>query len=256
MPQQSQRYVEAVMAALEILDCFQDKAELSLKQLVELSGLTRNRVLRLTGTLQAKGYLVREPNTALFSLGPRFLVLGKALERRVDLVTLARPILQQLAQDTGESATLYVRNGLERVVLAREEGIYDIRHTVLEGQRMPLHAGAAGKVLLAFGPDEVVERLFAQETLPRLTPNTVTDGDKLKKQIVQIRTQGYAVSTAERDSDAASLAAPVFNADNLLTAAMSIAGPLSRLTKQAMKKHRPKVVEAAQRLSTLLGASL
>lgn len=255
MPQQSQRHVEAVLAALDILDCFQDEAELSLKQIVELSGLTRNRALRLTGTLQAKGYLVRDTNTALFSLGPQLLVLGKAWERRLDLVALARPILRQLAQDTGESATLYIREDLERVVLAREEGTYDIRHTVLEGQRMALHAGAAGKVLLAFGTVEVLEGILAQETLPKLTANTIGDVVKLQKQIVHIRTQGYATSRAERDPDAASVAAPVFNADNKLVAALSIAGPVSRLTNHAVKKHCSLVLKGAQRLSALLGAS-
>lgn len=255
MTKQSQRHVEAVLAALEILDCFQDDAELSLKQLFERTGFLRNRVLRLTGTLQAKGYLVRDPNTALFSLGPKFLVLGKACERRLDLVALARPILRQLTQDTGESATLYIRENLERVVLAREEGTYSIRHTVLEGQRMPLHVGAAGKVLLAFGAVEILDGILVQKTLPKLTANTIIDPGKLQKQLTHIRAQGFATSYGERDPDAASVAAPVFDANNRLVMALSIAGPVSRLTNQAVKKHCALVLQAAHRISELLGAS-
>ena len=238
---------------MDILDKFIDEPEFSLKGLVEATGLTHNRLLRLTGTLQAKGYMLRDPNSGMFSLGPKLLILGKALERRLDLLTLARPLLVELARNTGESVSIYVREGLERVVLIREEGTHNVRHTVSEGQRMVLHAGAAGKVFLAFSPPALLDELLDSGPLPRLTGGTITSVPKLREELAQIRERGFASSRAERDPDAASVAAPIFKNQGELTAVLSVAGPISRVNEESLGFLQSEVVRTAQNLSVLLG---
>ena len=253
MADQTERHVDAVLAALDILECFRDQDKLNLKQLAELTGFTKNRILRLAGTLSSREYILRDPDSGIFSLGPKLLILGKAFERSLDLVQLARPLLRRLTGETGESASLYVRDGLKRIVLARVEGTRNIRYAVSEGQRMVLYAGASGKAILAFSPPEITEQALAAGRLEAMTHNTPTDPEKLKSELEQIKKRGFATSQAERDPDTASIAAPVFDHKGKLAGALSIAGPVSRMSNEFMAIQAQKVKTAADRLSELLG---
>jgi len=252
-PKETLRHVEAVLSALSLLDCFVTKPIRSVKELIELTGLTRNRVTRLCGTLKKKGYLVQDLETRNFSLGFQVMVLGKAFEKNNDLMTTARPVLKELVQNTGESASLYVLEGNKRLVLVREEGTQVIRYSIAEGQRLPIHAGASGKTLLAFSPEEVTRKLINDRKLTRFTPHTHIDPVVLKAELAKIRSAGYAFSQSERTMDAASVACPVFDHENRLVGAMSIGGPVTRFTSD----HRPgfveQVLKAAEKLSTRLG---
>ncbi len=250
---QASRHVQALLAALDILDCFQEQPYLTIGELVERTGHTRNRVMRLAGTLEYRNYLTYAPHQGGYFLGPKVMFLGKMFERSHNLLTLSRPILQRLVQQTGESASLYIREGLERVVLAREEGTQPLRFSVTEGQRMELYAGAGGKVLLAHAPEEVLQELLQHGNLPRLTENTLADAKLLRQELERIRRQGFAVSLAERAPDTGAISAPVFDDEGQVIAAIAIAGPSSRIAN-LMKEHGEGIViEAAQDLSRLLG---
>jgi len=252
-PKESLRHVEAVLSAVSILDCFEKEPILSVKQLIELTGLTRNRVMRLCGTLEKGGYLIQDLEARNFRLGFQIMVLGKAFEKSYNLINIARPILKELVQHTGESASLYVLEGTHRLVLAREEGTQAIRYSVAEGQRLPIHAGASGKTILAFSPEEVMRRLINKKKLTRFTPRTVTDPVLLEAELVKIRSNSYAFSQSERAMDAASLAAPVFNHENRLIGAISIGGPVTRFTVNNRPGYLEQVLKAAMRLSMRLG---
>ncbi len=250
---QSTRHVHAVLAALDILECFEKEPALSLKQIIDISGMTRNRVMRMAGTLEGRGYLIRNESTGKFMLGQKILVLGKISERSLDLVLLARPLLKDLAQSTGESASLYVADGTDRLVLAREEGTHDIRYSVHEGQRLPIYAGAGGKVLLAFGSHELRARIFRKKRLAPLTPHTPSSVTSLKAELERVRRLGYAVSQAERAPDAGSIAAPVYDHSRRLVGAVAIAGPISRVNIESRPEYVTAVRETAESLSRRLG---
>ena len=115
---QTDRHVEAVLAALDVLECFLAKPGLGTPEIMQATGFTRNRVMRLTGTLAHRGYLMTDPGTGVFCTGPKIFALGKVFERNRLVLTLVRPILRDIALKTGESASLYVREGFERVVMA------------------------------------------------------------------------------------------------------------------------------------------
>lgn len=253
---QSERHIEAVLAALKVLDCFLMAPVLTTKQLIDMTGFTRNRVMRLTGTLLYRGYLVQVQETAAYTPGPKVLALGKVFERNNNLVQLARPILREMALKTGESISMYVRDGLERVVLAREEGTQFIRYNVSEGQRMDLHAGAGGKVLLAFAPAEVARAVIEDEHLASHTSRTITDIQKLSTELEKIRRQGFAVSMGERIQDACAIAAPVFERKDQLICALAIVGPVSRFTAASRKIFTAQILAAANKLSKALGGQV
>ena len=181
------RHVEVVLKALDILDCCQFQPVLTLKEIIDFTGMTRSRAMRLTGTLVSRGYLLYESKRKHFGLGSRVMTLGKVFEVHNTLVSISRPILRDLVRMTRELASLYVIDGLERVALAREKSSQEISYTVAEGQRMELYAGAAGKVLLAFSQDSLLVRLTTAAGLKRFTPKTLTDARKLRVELRRIK---------------------------------------------------------------------
>jgi DNA-binding IclR family transcriptional regulator len=247
------RHVEVVLRALDLLDCFQRQPALSLKEMATLTRMTRSRVTRLAGTLESKGYLLHDREKGVFRLGSRLLTLGKLFESNNNLVSLARPVLKELVQATGEMASLYVIDGRERVALAREPGTHKISYSITEGQRMELYAGAAGKVLLAFSPQELRARVINRKALKKLTPETVIDPGKLNRELEAIRNRGYAFSQGERVSDVWSVAAPVFDHTNKVCSAVGITGPIYRFPKQVRQRSLKIVLGKARDLSRRLG---
>ena len=250
---QSQRHVEAVLAALDVLDCFLAEPSLGTKEIIERTGLTRNRVMRLGGTLLSRDYLLYDEASGKYSPGPRLMSLGKVYERHNDLLSVARPMLKMLVRKTGESASLYVRNGLGRMVLAREDGTHPLRYASVEGQTMALGTGAGGKTLLAFAPEDVRQRFLAPpEEDAGQSPNA-PGGNRLAEELDRIAGQGYAISFGERVPDCAAITAPVFGYENRLAAAIGVVGPTSRIKENARPRYLSHVLEAARRLSTQLG---
>lgn len=249
---ESRRYVDAVLKTLVILDCFKGQPMLQLNQISEMTMLNKSRILRLCGTLEFMGYLIHDCETGLYSLGPKLFFLGKVYERNNTLISLARPILGDLARTTGESASLFIVDGNKRLCVAREEGLYSIRYSVSEGQQMELYAGASGKVLLAFGPEEL-RREILKKRLRQLTPNTIVDHKQLQMEFEAIQKLGYAFSVGERDPDVAALSAPVYDHEKTVCAALGIAGPVNRFLPEHNARHLKVLLDAAQRLSRMLG---
>ena len=253
---QSERHVEAVLAAMDILDCFLSDSPLGTKDIVARTGLTRNRVMRLSGTLLSREYLLYDETHYKYTPGPRLMALGKVYEQQNDLISIGRPFLRKLVEKTGESACIYVRNGLKRMVLAREEGTHSIRYTSREGQILELYTGAGGKTLLAFGPEEIRRHFTQSAQLKTHTETTIADPAVLAKELDQISQRGYATSFGERVPDSAAVTAPVFNYEDKLVAAIGVVGPTSRLRKYAQSQYLKHVLNAAQLLSLQLGCRI
>lgn len=250
---QTDRHVEAVLAACEIMDSFLYCPNQTLKQIIDKTNLTRNRVMRLAGTLEARGYLHRDPRTGSYGLGTMIMSLGRVYEGQSNLGTLGQPILQELASTTGESASIYVLDNQERVVLAREEGKSDVRLAITVGQRMPVDLGAGGKLLLAFGPKEVRDNILNSRRLSKAASGAMTNPSKLADELDRIKTQGYACSLGERVLDAGAVAAPIFGLENRFLGALGIAGPIHRFTPETLPGKIKLVMSAAAELTWKLG---
>ena len=202
----AQDRVEAVERALTLLDKFtEDDDELSLADLAEKTGFYKSTILRLSRSLERFGYLTRQPN-GNFRLGPSLWRLGSLYRRDFDLGEYVRPVLRRLRDETGETASFYIRDDDVRVCLYRQNSNREIRHHLDEGAHLSLEHGAAGKLLMAF---------------------TGEDGPELE----EVRTQGHAVSLGERDSDVAALAVPVLKLDGSLRGALSLSGLITRFNE-------------------------
>jgi len=252
-PKESAKQIESVDKALSILECFSDSAqELSLKQLSEKTGLYKSRILRLCGTLMAHGFLIRLEGS-LYRLGPKLMMLGKVYERANTLISISRPILRELASITGESAKLFVIQGTKRICLVREKGTYPLGYHVEEGESFELYAGAGGKALLAYTSREFRDQVLGEKVLQRLTPTTIVERSRLEQEFRAVREQGYASSSGEVFTEVAGMAAPVFDNENNVCAALTIAGPTQRFTEDRRREMLDNLLAAARRLSRLLG---
>ncbi len=191
----------------------------SLVDLVEHTGLSRATAHRLASALEVHG-LLRRDNDGRFALGPRMLSLGRAAVDGWPLAEAVAPALAELRDTTGESAQLYVREGAQRVCLASLESPHGLRTIVATGEILALDQGSGGRVLAGeVGPD------------------------------------GWVASVAEREAGVASVSAPVFDGRGMVVAAVSVSGPIDRLTSDPGPVHGPAVVAAATRVAHDAGLS-
>ena len=206
----------------------------SLAALTERTGLSRATAHRLAVALEVHRLLARDRD-GRWAVGPKAAELtGGAHDR---LLEVAGPVLTRLRDTTGESAQLYRRTGDRRLCVAVAERGSGLRDTVPVGSELPLTAGSAGQVLLAWAPEEPLLASAA------FTSRTLAD----------VRRRGWAHSVAERESGVASVSAPVRGRDGRVVAAVSVSGPLERLTRSPGRLHAAAVVAAAGELSRLAG---
>lgn len=206
----------------QILQAFDhDDRGIALSDLARRSGLPKSTVSRLVATLVQQRYLERDGRR--IHLGLRVFELGQLAREPRELRMVALPILVQLRDKTRENVHLAIPDGRELVCVAAVRGRTDALSRVGMGVRLPLHATALGKAVLAYAPPQVVEDAFAAG-LASLTPYTITDDARLRRQLTDIRTGALAIEQREFASDAAGIAVPVFTAPGRLAAALSVSG--------------------------------
>jgi IclR family KDG regulon transcriptional repressor len=249
LPKEATKPIESVDKALEIMMCFSDQEPiLSLKQLSEKTGFHKSGILRLCGTLLARGFLVRS-RRSVYSLGPVLLRLGKIYERNNSLISLARPILHELSAMVGESTKLFGIQGNRRVCLAIVKESHPLSYTVEEGEEFDLHAGSAGLVLLAFSSKEFRNKVLQGWRLQNLTPYTIVDRDQLEKTFKRIRKHGYSISRGELLPEVAGISAPVFDHISTICASISISGPVQRFADFHCKEMLKHLLSSAEKQS-------
>ena len=251
-PRPSVPIVDTVAKALGILECFTtSEPEQTLRQLCEKTGLYKSRVHRLCRTLLDCGYLVRSSYSS-YRLGPKLLVLGKVYERTNTLVSISRPIMHELAAAAGESTALFALEGESSICLAREYGPSRLFFAINEGDLMELHATAIGRVLLAHATEEFRQKILSRD-LAAITPATIVDRNRLKEECRTILKRGYTVSREEREPGVAAIAAPIFDFDNKVPAALSLVGPVQRFSEENLAGLVENLLSATPRISKLLG---
>lgn len=244
--------VAAVDKALAILEHLAEAGDLGVTELAERTGSTKSQIFRLLYTLEGRGFVRKDADSRRYALGYRSLYVGDKTRRQMNLVRLAQPYLDELAELSGENVHLVIREGVRSVCVALSESSQPLRLYAQVGRRGPLHAGGASKVLLAHAPAEVQEEVLAGE-LEVFTDATVTDRKKLTERIAAIKTARSYESLNDLDEGAFSIAAPIYDHQGSVVAALSIAGPLSRLCKEARVYHRELVVDYSGRISQALG---
>jgi DNA-binding IclR family transcriptional regulator len=222
------RGVDAVERALSVLAWFEVAGEtLTLAQLAQRCCLYKSTILRLSVSLQRKGFLKRDEK-GRYSLGDELSHLGNLARVSRDLEDAIRPELKLLTAATGETVSFYIRHGRDRILLFREVSPGSVRHYLVEGGRHALFVGATGRIFKAYGSGSQDE------------------------ESLQIRRRGWVSSRGERKSDLGAVAVPVLNAKRELLGVLNVAVTLSRLTNANERKVRAQLIESRKRLQSLI----
>ncbi|WCM22857.1 IclR family transcriptional regulator [Paraburkholderia bryophila] len=221
--------VAALDRAFAILGAFESGEKgVSLADLARRTGYYKSTLLRLLGALDHGGF-VRKLEDGRYSVGPEPLRLAQIYQESFHVRHVVEPLLQQLAIDSGETSSFYVRQGSHRIVLHRVEPARAVRVSIREGERFPIDRGASGKVLLAFSRP-------------------------YKKGFDDVRERMWAVSYGERDPDTASVSVPVLGLGGELVGALTVSGPRERIGAiESMRAACKLLLSASARASAALG---
>ncbi|MEV6301203.1 IclR family transcriptional regulator [Actinoplanes sp. NPDC051861] len=248
------RVVPAVSRALDILELFLDRAELSAREVIERLDLPRTTVHELLVTLVDRSYLISVPGQPVrYRLGMPVFQLGAAFAGRLDLVREAQGVAREVAASCDEAVHVAVLDGADVVYLVKVDSTHPVRMVSGVGLRLPAHCTAVGKVLLA-GLDRVVlDALLNRGDLPGMTPASLTDPDRLRAHLDRVRVDGVATDVGESDTAMRCVGAPVRDHTGAVVAGMSVSAPIIRWTPQAQVKWPELVRDGADALSGRLG---
>jgi DNA-binding IclR family transcriptional regulator len=234
----------------EILSCFSvDAPELTLQQIHKKTELPSSTCQRLVQDMVHEGLLDRDLDR--YRIGIAMVRWATPGTLGLDVVQLVKPALQELRDLTGETACFYVRDGAFRTIVAVAETRHVVMRPFLVGMVMPIHAGAPGKIFLAFDPD--ARRELESVELVKFTPATPDSFEILDRQAATARAQGYYIAFGERNLDVASISAPVFTHVGELAGAIGLGFPTSRVTPGHAARLGPVVARAAENASRMLG---
>lgn len=239
-PATSMRSLERAIDVLEVLDTSRHALRLSdIARRADLPVATTQRILNV---LEARGRVERDATGYRPGLG---LIFGAhAYLTSSPLIAAARPVLQDLAAETGLTASLFKRIGWSRVVLARVNGARPLRYELPIGERLPLHLGA-GKALVANMDEAELEQFLAQLDELTRADGTPIDRDDYLKDLERIREAGYSQARNEREPGMASVAAAVTEADATASAAVQVSGPQDDIPEERVAALGVEVQRAA-----------
>lgn len=246
--------ITAVERTAQILKAFAltSNRTLGVTEIAQELGISKAVIHRILNSLRVQGFIDIDTASRRYMLGPTALAVGLAFLRNVDVRDLARPVLRDLSEQTQETATLSIRSGWQRIYIDQVTPAREVKMTVDLGRPFPLHAGSSSKALLAYLPKHEIDAYILDVELEALTDLTITDPSLLRAELAKIRELGFAASSGERQSGAASVAVPILDHDGRPIASMSLSGPKERFQAEAAAA-ASLVVAAGKSLSQRMG---
>lgn len=245
--------LSSVRNGMKILRLFTaDEPVWGVTEMAERVGLSKSSAHRLIATLHKQGYLEREKN-GKYRLGLALLSLTGIITAQTELYRESLPILKELAEELGETVHINVLEGSHVVYLHKVECKQPVRLLSDIGKRNPAHCSSAGKVLLAYQGQEAICRFLQKNELRSYGPNTITDPEDLLDNLMQIKRQGYSIAVEEMHEGVVSIAIPVSDYTGEVTAAISVVGPLQRMTENRFSVYVKTLQKSGRKLSEKLG---
>lgn len=223
-----------------------------IQQFVHETGWARATLYRILSAITANGYLRLDPVTQGYTLGYRFLELAQNVWSGPDLAAIASVELRRLRDMTGETAYLAVPHDGAMLALGKFEGTHPVRSAARLGIRKPMHCTSQGKAVLAFLDGDDVDRLLGRSPLEQFTEKTITDPALLKPHLSIARQRGYAIEDEEIITGNRCVGAPILDTTGKPLAAISVAGPIWRLTNDRVEQLGPEVALVARHISAQL----
>ena len=247
-------YVQSLDRGLSVIRAFDaSRPELALSDVARETGLTRATARRFLLTLVRLGYVRQDGNR--FSLRPRVLELGYSYLSALSLPELAQPHMETLVAQVNESSSIAVLDDTEIVYVVRVPTSRIMSITIAVGTRLPAYPTSMGRVLLAALDPEALDERLARMEIRSLTPTTVADVERLRRQLDRVRAQGWAAVDQELEQGVRSVAVPIRDATGAVSAALNVSVHASRMTMPTLRKQvLPQLLQTAAAIEGELGA--
>ena len=246
--------VQSLDRALDLLEALASADELGVSDIAAKTGLVPSTAHRLLATLVARGYAAQNPASGRYLLGFKLLELTSGLQDRLQrLRTAARPHLEAIQRETGETTNLVVLEGRDVVYVDSVSGTNSVRLFTEIGRAIPAHTSGAGKALLAWRDPKDIAALLGGVTLSASTPKTLTTLEALEDDFTRIRRRGYSTDNEEHELGVACVATPILDHAGLPLAAISVSGPITRVLHADTADLAGILREHAQEVSAALG---
>lgn len=250
------KIIPSVKRAFEILELFLDGTpSFSVPEIAQRLGLPRTTAYELVQTLLACGYFEKADNQShRFTLGLRVFELGNVFSARLDIAEEGQKVAKKISIACDETVQMAIRDDTDAVFIIRVDSSQTLRLVSAVGSRLPAHCTAVGKMMLSALTDVELKALYrGHNRLRGMTANSITTIKGLVSELAMIRKRGYAYDDCESNEEARCVAAPVYDRNGSICAAMSITVPVSRMNSNRKKELAAIVQDGAKELSHRLG---
>jgi DNA-binding IclR family transcriptional regulator len=237
-----QQGVRSVQRALDILGLLTvERPTISIREIVDATGLAKTTVLRMVSTLEQSGLLWATPSG--YMAGPGLWRWAHLAQRSWELPPDTQRVMRELAARRRETVNVYVARDVYRVCIAQQEGPQPLRHVVHVGDELPMWAGASAKILLRDASPGLLERIA------RNSPYGAGHVKRLREWIDQAAAQGFAESHGEREDGLSAVSAPILGRSGSVIAALGLSGPTIRFTEAKVAEFAADLKQVARQLS-------
>jgi DNA-binding IclR family transcriptional regulator len=244
------RKIRSVERALDVLECLASHPK-GVSEIARQTGSSKATVHHILATLEERRIVARDPDSFRYRLSWQLYELGSTVVRNANFDEVVPRALLELARGLGETAVFAVRHDVSALILHRMRGANTgLPAKNAPGQRLPMHATASGKALLAHSPQYLQRLPFP---MPKFTPRSVVDPTVLAQQLHMVRVRGFATSWQEHEAALSSISVPVWDHSDRVVAALTVTAPTQRLNQRSYRRYVGPLLERAREISVELG---
>lgn len=247
------KQINAVTRTIRVLEVLAHHKAINLERLAKETDLPKATLLRFLGTLGSLGYVYRDPYDQ-YSLTLKMFSVGSHSLEHIDLVRIAHPVAEALAEDLGETVHMGILEESAAVYILKIESKYTIRMHSRVGKSIPLYCTAIGKTLLSGLDSAGLKDMLSRMKLVPFTPHTIRTVSALQAELEDIRTKGWAMDREEHEEGISCICAPVRDYTGAIVAALSASWPLFRFDKDKEAECAQRIMAAARSISAMLGS--
>jgi DNA-binding IclR family transcriptional regulator len=228
--------IASVDNALQALQLLKEAHSLRVSDVGREFAIARSSAHRLLAMLAYRGYVRQDPETKAYVAGPALVELGLAVVRNMDVRQTARPLMERVASECGETTNLTILDGTRVLFIDGVEGTRTLRVAARTGMAMEAHCTATGKAILAQLSPEQLRELYPNDELPRMTDSSLSTLADLEAELTQVRRMGYSTNMMESEEDICAVGVALHGTGGQPVASLSVAGPASRLSRERMRE--------------------
>lgn len=241
-----------VIKTMEILNNFKEIDQMSLSEMMNLTGIPRTTLIRMITSLEEMGFLQKNAD-GKYMLGLSFLRFGQLVAERIDIRRIAYPVMKNLQVEADEAVNLVIVDGNEALYIDKIDTSQPVKVYTAIGRRAPLYGGACPRILLAYMPEAEREKYLQTTELVAYATGTIIDKEDLRRELDLVRKQGYSISHSELRDYTSAVGAPVFNGAGEVVASVSLAGLTERFKGERLAALIALLKTATYEISAQLG---